>query len=62
MWVLEYSKSQNAYHVSTSDQRLMNEMTCLERKAIWPDYESDWKVVKTFSTCKEALNFKTESS
>lgn len=54
-WVLEYSKSQNAYHIQTHDEHLMSEMTCIER-----GHKSDWKIIGTFNTRKEAQSYRKE--
>ena len=52
MYFLEYSKSQNSHHICEEDDRLMNEVSCIER-----GHDSDWVVIKTFANLDDALGY-----
>lgn len=52
MYILEYSPSQDAFHLCTPKDREFNEAV-LKVKGI----ESDWKVIEEFGDDKEANNY-----
>lgn len=51
-YVVEYSNSQNAFHISTMEDRMVNEARCLLR-----GFNSDYKVIYECNTYKEAFEF-----
>lgn len=52
MYLVEYSRIQDAFHVCDEDERLMIEMSCMER-----GFESDYEVVAEFENIEDALKF-----
>lgn len=50
--IVEYSKSQNAYHRCTTAERLVNELKCQER-----NFQSDYQPIASFQTEREADDF-----
>ena len=53
MWIVEYSKSQKAYHVSKESETLEQEIKTFENNG----WIGDWKVLARFDTSKEAHDF-----
>ena len=54
-YVVEYSKSQKCYHVSSLLERLNNEAICKMRGVV-----SDYEVIKEFPTRQQAYDHITE--
>lgn len=51
-YVVEYSQSQGAYHISTLTERMVNEARCSLR-----GFNSDYKVIHECNTYEEAIEF-----
>jgi hypothetical protein len=56
LYVVEYSQSQKAFHISTFQERLVNETRCLLR-----GIKSDYKVIHECDTYEEASEFVQEN-